>query len=75
MAHSQIRKPRSRTLSQNGTETVKVRGESRVEGDRTLTQYEIVMTDGGVVVGRYRVLAEEVLADYRSGYTDGGEDD
>jgi hypothetical protein len=53
---------------QNGTETVKVRGDSRIEDDHTVTQYEIVVTDGGEVVGRYRVLAEEQLADYNSGY-------
>lgn len=53
---------------QTGTETVKVRGSSRVEDDHTITTYEIIVTDAGTVIGRYRVLAEEQLADYRSGY-------
>jgi hypothetical protein len=55
---------------QDGTETVKVRGSSRVESDKTITQYEIVVSDAGSIVGRYRVIAEEQIADYRSGYTD-----
>lgn len=55
---------------QDGTEIVKVRGSSRVEGDKTFTQYEIVVSDAGSIVGRYRVIAEEQIADYRSGYTD-----
>lgn len=55
---------------QDGTEIVKVRGSSRVEADKTITQYEIVVSDSGSVVGRYRVIAEEQIADYRSGYTD-----
>ncbi|MFP4151536.1 MAG: hypothetical protein ACLFR8_13130 [Alkalispirochaeta sp.] len=59
---------------QNGTETVRVRGSSRLEEDRTITTYEIVVTDGGTVIGRYRVIAEERAADYRSGY-DGDESD
>ena len=54
---------------QTGTETAKVRGSSRVEGEHTITTYEIVVSDQGIVVGRYRVIAEERLADYRSGYT------
>jgi len=55
---------------QDGTEQVKVRGDSRIDGDKTVTQYEIIVSDRGVVVGRYRVLAEEQRADYRAGYTD-----
>jgi hypothetical protein len=58
---------------QTGTEVVKVRGSSRVESDKTVTSYEIVITDEGTVVGHYRVVAVEALADYRSGY--GGADD
>jgi hypothetical protein len=53
---------------QTGTEVVKVRGSSRIEDDQSITTYEIVVSDGGVVVGRYRVIAEEQLADYDSGY-------
>ena len=53
---------------QNGTETVKVRGSSRIENERTITTYEIVITDSGEVVGRYRVIAEEKIADYGVGY-------
>ncbi|MFA7566821.1 MAG: hypothetical protein WCY01_07315 [Alkalispirochaeta sp.] len=60
---------------QNGTETVKVRGTSWIEEDHTVTQYELVVTDAGKVVGRYRVLAEEVLADYSSGYSPSEDDD
>lgn len=55
---------------QTGTEVVKVRGSSRVESDKTLTTYEIIVSDEGVVIGRYRVIAEETLADYRTGYSD-----
>lgn len=55
---------------QTGTEVVKVRGSSRIESDKTITSYEIVVTDQGYVMGHYRVLAVEALADYRSGYTD-----
>ncbi len=57
---------------QNGTETVKVRGNSTVVENGTVTTYEIVVTDQGVVVGRYRVIAEETSGDYHSGYD--GED-
>lgn len=55
---------------QTGTEVVKVRGSSRVEGSSTITTYEIVVSDQGIVLGRYRVIAEEQLVDYRGGYTD-----
>lgn len=55
---------------QTGTEVVKVRGSSRVETDKTLTTYEIIVSDEGAVIGRYRVIAEETLADYRTGYSD-----
>lgn len=55
---------------QDGTEIVKVRGSSRIDGEKTFTQYEIVVSDRGTIVGQYRVLAEERIADYRSGYTD-----
>ena len=55
---------------QTGTETVKVRGSSRVEDTKTITTYEIVVTDDGVVVGHYRVIAEESFGDYRAGYAD-----
>ncbi len=54
---------------QTGTETVKVRGDSRVEGERSITTYEVIVTEAGTVVGRYRVIAEEVLAEYDIGYT------
>jgi hypothetical protein len=60
---------------QTGTETVKVRGSSRIEGDQTITTYEVVVTDAGRVVGRYRVLAEETLADYTPGYREDTEED
>jgi len=53
---------------QTGTEVVKVRGSSRIEEDRTITSYEVIVTESGQVVGRYRVIAEEVLADYGVGY-------
>jgi hypothetical protein len=53
---------------QTGTEVVKVRGSSRIEDDQSITTYEIVVSDQGEVVGRYRVVAEEQLADYDSGY-------
>lgn len=53
---------------QTGTETVKVRGQSRLEGDRTVTTYEIVVTDEGHVVGQYRVIAVETPGDYSAGY-------
>ena len=55
---------------QTGTESVKVRGTSRIENDHTITTYEIIVSDRGRVVGRYRVVAEEVQADYATGYTD-----
>lgn len=53
---------------QTGTELVKVRGSSRIEDDQSITTYEIVVADGGTVVGRYRVIAEEQLVDYDAGY-------
>jgi hypothetical protein len=53
---------------QTGTEIAKVRGSSRVEGDRSITTYEIIVTERGEVVGRYRVVAEEAIADYDVGY-------
>lgn len=53
---------------QTGTEVVKVRGSSRLEERRTVTTYEVIVSDGGEIVGRYRVLAEEQLADYAPGY-------
>lgn len=53
---------------QTGTETVKVRGSSRVENDRTITTYEVIVLDEGDVVGRYRVLAEERIGDFSVGY-------
>lgn len=53
---------------QTGIEVVKVRGHSRVVGEKTVTTYEIVVTDEGEVVGRYHVVAEEKLGDYHSGY-------
>ena len=55
---------------QTRTEVVKVRGSSRVDGETSITTYEIVVSDRGTVVGRYRVVAEETLADYRGGYSD-----
>jgi len=54
---------------QTGTELVKVRGSSRIEDDQSITTYEIVVSDGGTIVGRYRVIAEEQLVDYEAGYT------
>lgn len=59
---------------QTGTELVKVRGSSRIEDDESVTTYEIVVSDGGTVVGRYRVIAEEQLADYDAGYRPEEED-
>jgi hypothetical protein len=53
---------------QTGTEQVRVRGNSGVEDDRTVTTYEIIVTDGGEIMGRYRVIAEEALAEYSTGY-------
>lgn len=53
---------------QTGTELVKVRGSSRIEDDQSITTYEIVVSDGGTIVGRYRVIAEEQLVDYEAGY-------
>ena len=53
---------------QNGTEIAKVRGSSRIEDERTITTYEVVVLDRGEVVGRYRVIAEEAIADYGVGY-------
>lgn len=53
---------------QTGTEVVKVRGSSHLEDDRTVTTYEVIVSERGEVVGRYRVIAEEVLADYGVGY-------
>jgi len=55
---------------QTGAEVVKVRGSSSVMEDRTVTRYEIVVTDQGKVVGTYKVVAEEALADYSSGYAE-----
>jgi hypothetical protein len=60
---------------QTGIETVKVRGHSEVVGEKTITKYEIVVTDEGEVVGTYHVVAEEKLGDYSSGYPDGEEQD
>ena len=45
--------------SQTGAETVMVRGSSLVHGDLVITDYEIVVSDQGTVVGRYTVHAEE----------------
>ena len=44
---------------QTGVEVAKVRGSSRIEGEKAITRYEIVVTDEGAVVGRYWVVAEE----------------
>ncbi len=55
---------------QNGTETVKVRGSSSPTDSGTVTTYEIVVADQGVMVGRYRVIAEETAQDFSPGYTD-----
>lgn len=60
---------------QTGIETVKVRGHSQVVGDKTITKYEIVVTDEGEVVGTYHVVAEEKLGDFSSGYGGDAEDD
>ncbi len=60
---------------QTGTELVKVRGTSRIEHDHTITTYEIVVSDSGHIVGRYRVVAEEIQADYATGYTEEDADD
>ncbi|MFP4643854.1 MAG: hypothetical protein ACLFM0_05830 [Spirochaetales bacterium] len=49
---------------QSGAETVKVRGSSEQVGETTITRYEIVVLDDGQVVGHYKVVAEEKLADY-----------
>ena len=58
---------------QTGTEMVKVRGSSREAGEKTITQYEIVVADAGKVMGHYRVVAEEIISDYRPGYTESDE--
>lgn len=47
---------------QTGAETVRVRGESQIHGDKTYTRYEIIVSDRGRVVGRYTVVAEEDLS-------------
>jgi hypothetical protein len=47
---------------QTGAEMVKVRGSSRIEGDRSITRYEIVVSDEGTVVGRYWVVADEATS-------------
>jgi hypothetical protein len=47
---------------QTGAETVQVRGASRIEGEKAITRYEIVVTDEGVVVGQYWVVAEEATS-------------
>lgn len=44
---------------QNGAETVMVRGNSEIVGSLVVTNYEIVVTDEGEVVGTYTVRAEE----------------
>lgn len=46
---------------QSGAETVMIRGSSAVHGDLVVTDYEIVVSDAGEVVGRYTVHAEEEL--------------
>lgn len=44
---------------QTGAETVMIRGSSEVHGPLVVTEYEIVVTDQGEMVGRYTVRAEE----------------
>lgn len=44
---------------QSGAETVMVRGSSEIIDGLVVTNYEIVVTDEGEVVGTYRVKAEE----------------
>ncbi len=51
---------------QTGAETVLVRGTSEVHGGLVVTNYEVVVTDRGQVVGRYVVRAEESAARIRS---------
>lgn len=55
---------------QTGTEVVKVRGASRQDGTQTITTYEVIVTEQGVVVGRYRVVAEELLPDPTAEHTE-----
>ncbi len=45
--------------AQTGAETVMVRGSSQVHGGLVVTDYEIVVSDQGEVVGHYTVHAEE----------------
>lgn len=44
---------------QSGAETVMVRGSSEIIDGLIITDYEIVVTDEGEVVGTYKVKAEE----------------
>ncbi|HUX21678.1 MAG TPA: hypothetical protein VMW69_10605 [Spirochaetia bacterium] len=44
---------------QSGAETVMVRGASEIVGGLVVTNYEIVVTDEGEVVGTYTIRAEE----------------
>ena len=44
---------------QTGAEAVMVRGNSEVHGALVVTDYEIVVSDEGEVVGKYTVHAEE----------------
>jgi len=53
--------------SQTGAEAVVVRGSSLVHGDLVVTDYEIVVSDQGEVVGRYTVHAEESVKHIKSG--------
>lgn len=59
---------------QTGAETVKVRGESRVENEKAITRYEIVVTDEGNMVGHYWIVAEEATS-YPAGDPDTEEPD
>lgn len=47
---------------QSGVENVMVRGSSEFVGELLVTNYEIVVTDDGKVVGTYTVRAEEDAA-------------
>ena len=44
---------------QNGAETVKVKGSSVVRGTSVLTEYTVVISDRGKVIGTYKVEASE----------------
>lgn len=44
---------------QSGAETVRVKGTSVIKGSKVITEYTVVISDGGKVVGTYEVKATE----------------